>query len=436
MLSDEIKIIEIITHDVRFPTSLENVGTDAVHTDCDYSATYIEILTDYPKLRGIGLTFTIGKGNDLCVSCIDNFKPFILNRTISELEKKMLNIWEQCTNHSQLRWMGPEKGVVHLAVAALFNGIWDLISKYHGKPLWKYVLELDTEDLLEKLSFTYIDDAISRSEAFSMMKYKKANLLNQRQSVTETGFPCYTTAAGWLGYSDEKIAKLIKNALANGWTHFKIKVGQNINRDMKRLELVRQLIGPDNKLMIDANQVWSVTESIEFIKKLQIFDLFFVEEPTNPDDILGFRKIKNAIPDVKLATGEVCHNRVMFKQFLENRSLDFCQIDSCRMASLNEIIPIMLLAAKLNIPIIPHAGGIGLCEYVQHLNIINNLLITNNKIYLSEYAESCADHIQNPAIINRGHYCTPLQPGYSAIIKRRSLKEYIFPSGSYWKSML
>lgn len=430
-----MNIISIKTHDIRFPTSLENLGTDSVHTDCDYSSSYVEILTDNPKLKGIGLTFTIGKGNDLCVQCIDHFKPLIINKTIDEIETNMDIIWRQCTNHSQLRWIGPEKGVVHLAVAALFNGLWDLICKYHRKPLWKYVVELESTSLLDKLSFSYIDDAISKSEAFNIIEEKKKNLTVSQDNILKRGFPCYTTAAGWLGYSNEKMTKLVKNALQNGWTHFKIKVGQDINRDIKRLELVRSLIGPKNILMIDANQVWSVNESIEYINKLKKFDLYFVEEPTSPDDILGFKKIKEAIPNVNLATGEVCQNRVMFKQFLENRSLDFCQIDSCRMASLNEIIPVMLLASKLDIPVIPHAGGVGLCEYVQHLNIINSLIITNNNTQLSEYAESCSEHLENPAVINGGHYTTPLVPGYSAKIKPESIDTYSFPLGSYWSSL-
>ena len=430
-----MKIVSIETHDIRFPTSLENLGTDAVHTDCDYSSSYVEIFTDDPNLKGIGLTFTIGKGNDLCVQCIDYFKPLIINKTIDEIETNMDLIWRQCTNHSQLRWLGPEKGVVHLSVAALFNGLWDLICKYHKKPLWKYIVELDSNNLLDKLSFSYIDDAISKLEAFNIIEEKKKNLTLHQEKIIKYGFPCYTTAAGWLGYSDKKMTKLVKNALENGWTHFKMKVGQDINRDIKRLELVRNLIGPKNILMIDANQVWSVNESIECINKLKKFDLYFVEEPTSPDDILGFKKIKEAIPDINLATGEVCQNRIMFKQFLETRSLDFCQIDRCRMASLNEIIPVMLLASKLNIPIIPHAGGVGLCEYVQHLNIINSLIITNNETQLSEYAESCSEHLENPAVIDNGHYTTPVTPGYSARIKHGSIDAYSFPSGSYWSSL-
>ncbi len=429
-----MKILDIVSSDVRFPTSLENLGTDAVHVDCDYSATYVEIITNNKELRGIGLTFTIGKGNDLCVRCIDNFKYLFVGRSILDIEVNMNSLWRQCTNHSQLRWIGPEKGLVHLAVAALFNGIWDLISKYYKKPLWKYIIELDTDDLLDKLSFTYIDDAISREQSHQIIESKKKKLREVTPSFIENGFPCYTTAAGWLGYSDKKLASLTEKYLLEGWTHFKLKVGQDIERDIRRCRIVREIIGKENFLMVDANQVWSVKESITNINKLKKFDLFFVEEPTSPDDILGFLKIKKAVGSVNLATGEMCQNRVVFKQFLENKSLDFCQIDSCRLASLNEILPVMLLAGKLNIPVIPHAGGVGLCEYVQHLNIINQLICTDNLVRLSEYAESCSEYLENPAIVVNGHYITPQEPGYSAVIKKSFLEYYSFPMGDYWKN--
>jgi len=427
------KIIDIIVKDIRFPTSLDNLGSDSVHVDCDYSAAYVEIFTDDKDLKGIGLTFTIGKGNDLCVACIEYFKPLFLNKNITDIEKNINSLWRSCTNHSQLRWIGPEKGVIQLSVAALFNSLWDLISKYYRKPLWKYIIDLNTEDLLNKLSFTYIDDVITREEAFNIIEDKKNNIQIATQSILKNGFPCYTTAAGWLGYSDEKMIKLTKKYLSEGWTHFKMKVGQDIDRDIHRCQLMREIIGKDNLLMIDANQVWSVKESIKNINKLKEFDLYFVEEPTNPDDILGFKKIKNSVGNVKLATGEMCQNRIVFKQFLENKSLDFCQIDSCRLASLNEIIPILLMSSKLNIPVIAHAGGIGLCEYVQHINIINQLIITNNTTYLSEYADSCSEHLMNPSIIKNGHYVTPMNFGYSAIIKEDSIKNFKFPTGDYWK---
>ena len=427
-----MKVTNIVAQDIRFPTSKENLGTDAVHVDCDYSATYVTIETEDNNLIGIGLTFTIGKGNDLCCKSIDYFKEFIIEKEVTEIERDILLIWEKITNHSQLRWVGPQKGVTHLAAAAFFNAIWDLISKYHKKPLWQYILDLETDELLNKLSFSYLDDVITRDEAANIINNNKKKLPKDTTSLNSTIFPAYTTAVGWLGYSDDKMSKLAKENLNKGWTHFKMKVGQDIERDIHRCKLIRSIIGNDKKLMVDSNQIWSVNETIEYIGKLKEFDIMFYEEPTNPDDILGFKKIKNAHPDVKLATGEMMQNAVMFKQFIENKSLDYCQIDSCRIASINEILPVLLIASKFDIPVIPHAGGVGLCEYVQHLNLINKFIITNNDLSLSEYAESCSEHFENPAIIKDGGYTTPILPGYSVKIKDKSIKEFDYNSGSYW----
>ena len=427
-----MKVIDIKAQDIRFPTSKENLGTDAVHVDCDYSATYVTIRTEDLNLTGIGLTFTIGKGNDLCCKSIDYFKEFILGKKIIEIEEEISSIWEKITNHSQLRWVGPQKGVTHLAAAAFFNAIWDLISKFHKKPLWQYIIDLETDDLLNKLSFSYLDDVITKKEAKKIINDNKKNLPKDTSELNSTVFPAYTTAVGWLGYSDDKMSKLAKENLDKGWTHFKMKVGQDIERDIHRCKLIRSIIGNDKKLMVDSNQIWSVNETIEYIGKLKEFDIMFYEEPTNPDDILGFKKIKNAHPDVKLATGEMMQNAVMFKQFIENKSLDYCQIDSCRIASINEILPVLLIASKFDVPVIPHAGGVGLCEYVQHLNLINKFIITNNSLSLSEYAESCSEHFVNPALINNGGYVTPTIPGYSVIIKDSSIKEFDYNIGTYW----
>ncbi len=427
-----MKVTNIIAQDIRFPTSKENLGTDAVHVDCDYSATYVTIETDENNLAGIGLTFTIGKGNDLCCKSIEYFKEFIIGKEVTELEKDILLIWEKVTNHSQLRWVGPQKGVTHLAAAAFFNAIWDLISKYHNKPLWRYIIDLKTDDLLNKLSFTYLDDVITKNEAANIIDKNKNKLPDDYTSLNTTIFPAYTTAVGWLGYSDDKMSMLAKENLDKGWTHFKMKVGQDIERDIHRCKLIRSIIGEEKKLMVDSNQAWSVKETIEYIGKLKQFDIMFYEEPTNPDDILGFKKIKNAHPDIKLATGEMIQNKVMFKQFIENKSLDYCQIDSCRIASINEILPVLLIASKFNIPVIPHAGGVGLCEYVQHLNLINKFIITNNDLFLSEYAESCSEHFENPAIIKNGGYVTPKLPGYSVKIKDSSLKKFDYNNGTFW----
>lgn len=427
-----MRVTNVKTQDIRFPTSKDNLGTDAVHIDCDYSATYVTIETEDHNLNGIGLTFTIGKGNDLCCQSIEYFKEFILEKEVEEIEKELGIIWEKVTNHSQLRWVGPQKGVTHLAAAAFLNAIWDLISKFYNKPLWRYIIDLETDQLIDKLSFSYLDDVITKKEAAEIINKKKQNLPANLNELNSTIFPAYTTAAGWLGYSDDKMKALVKANLQNGWTHFKMKVGQDIERDIHRCKLVRELIGKENKLMVDSNQIWSVNETIECIEHLKQFDIMFYEEPTSPDDIIGFKKIKDAHPDIKLATGEMIQNKVIFKQFIENQSLDFCQIDSCRIASINEILPVLLIASKFNTPVIPHAGGVGLCEYVQHLNLINKFIITNNDLFLSEYAESCSEHFENPAIIRDGGYVTPVNPGYSVKIKDSSLKEYDYNNGTYW----
>ena len=427
-----MRVTNVKTQDIRFPTSKDNLGTDAVHIDCDYSATYVTIETEDHNLNGIGLTFTIGKGNDLCCQSIEYFKEFILEKEVEEIEKELGIIWEKVTNHSQLRWVGPQKGVTHLAAAAFLNAIWDLISKFYNKPLWRYIIDLETDQLIDKLSFSYLDDVITKKEAAEIINKKKQNLPANLNELNSTIFPAYTTAAGWLGYSDDKMKALVKANLQNGWTHFKMKVGQDIERDIHRCKLVRELIGKENKLMVDSNQIWSVNETIECIEHLKQFDIMFYEEPTSPDDIIGFKKIKDAHPDIKLATGEMIQNKVIFKQFIENQSLDFCQIDSCRIASINEILPVLLIASKFNTPVIPHAGGVGLCEYVQHLNLINRFIITNNDLFLSEYAESCSEHFENPAIIRDGGYVTPVNPGYSVKIKDSSLKEYDYNNGTYW----
>ena len=427
-----LKILDVIVRDIRFPTSTDNIGTDAVHIDCDYSATYVTILTEDNNLNGFGLTFTIGKGNDLCCKTVEHFKSFIINRKIDEIEKNILLLWHQITDHSQLRWLGPQKGVVHLATAAFFNAIWDIISKYHNKPLWKYILDLHPEELINKLSFSYIDDVISADDALNIIEEKKKNLPNNLDKLDSTLFPAYTTAAGWLGYSDEKMKILVNESLKKGWSNFKVKVGQDIERDIHRCTLIRDMIGNEKKLMVDSNQIWNVQESIDYINELKKFNILFYEEPTSTDDILGFRKIKDAHPDVNLATGEMIQNKIIFKQFIENKSLDFCQIDSCRLASLNEIIPVLLMSSKFDIPVVPHAGGVGLCEYVQHINIVNKFLCSNNDFFLCEYADSCWEHFENPSQIINGCYVTPVQNGYSVKIKDNSLNKFDFNTGKYW----
>ena len=428
-----IKITNITVNDVRFPTSKDQTGSDAIHKDPNYSATYITILTSDTNLKGYGITFTLGMGNDIVASCIKNFFPIFSGLTIQEIEKDIGKFWFDCVDHSQLRWLGPEKGVVHLAVSAMFNALWDLIARKNQKPLWKFIVDSEPETIITWLTFKHIEDALTQDEAYNIILDSKKFKRDRIQTILNEGYPSYTTAAGWLGYSDEKVINLCKKYISRGWKHFKVKVGVNLQEDIKRLELIRSTIGNDCSIMIDANQQWSVGQSIKHINKLKEFNILFAEEPTNADDILGFIKIKKGVGDVKLATGEACSNRVMFKQFLESGSMNICQIDSCRLGSINEILSVLLMAHKFNTPVFPHAGGVGLCEYVQHLCMIDYVLINgekDNKVV--EYQDSLHEHFVYPCIIKDGNYMPPLDHGYSIEMKENSVNTFSFPSGEYW----
>ena len=429
-----IKITNITVKDIRFPTSKDLTGSDAIHTDPDYSATYVTIETSENNLKGYGIAFTIGKGNDIVAECIRHYIPLFRGLTFEELEKNIGKLWFDCVDHSQLRWLGPEKGVVHMAVAAIFNALWDLISKKYKKPLWRFIVDSNPEEITNWLTFKYIEDVLSQDEAFNILSENQKFKEERINTILKEGYPAYTTAAGWLGYSNEKIIKLCNEYMKLGWKHFKIKVGNNLDEDIKRLEIIRNTVGDQCSIMVDANQQWSIAQSIKHINAYKKFNLLFVEEPTSPDDVIGFRKIKNAVGDVNLATGEACGGRIMFKQFLEIGAMDICQIDSCRLGSINEIITVLLMAHKLNVPVFPHAGGVGLCEYVQHLCMIDYVLINgqkNNKVV--EYQDSLHEHFKYPCTIKNSNYMPPNDHGYSIEMKEESVKTYIYPDGDYWK---
>tara|TARA_B100000700_G_scaffold142274_1_gene158205 strand:- start:218 stop:1522 length:1305 start_codon:yes stop_codon:yes gene_type:complete len=429
------KITNITVDDVRFPTSKDLTGSDAVHTDPDYSAVYVTVYTSDETLTGYGIAFTIGKGNDIVAECAKHFFPMFIGISTDELENEIGNIWYQCVDHSQLRWLGPEKGVVHMAVAAIFNSLWDLIAKKNKKPLWQFIVESSPDKIINWLTFKNIEDVLTKDEAYKILienqKYKEERI----KKVLDEGYPSYTTAAGWLGYSDEKTVELCKKYTSMGWKHFKVKVGLDLEADVKRLDLIRNTIGNDCFIMVDANQQWSVEQSIKHINAYKKFDLFFVEEPTSPDDVMGFKKIKEAVGDVRLATGEACGGRVMFKQFLESGAMNICQIDSCRLGSINEILTVLLMAHKFSVPVFPHAGGVGLCEYVQHLCMIDFILINGEKDNkFVEYSDALHEHFIYPCNIKNGHYMPPLDHGYSIEMKEKSINEYLFPNGNYWKN--
>ena len=429
------KITKFTVDDIRFPTSKDLTGSDSIHTDPDYSATYVTVFTSDNNLKGFGIAFTIGKGNDIVAACIKHFFPLFIGKTLDELETDIGKLWFQCVDHSQLRWLGPEKGVVHMAVAAIFNSLWDLIAKKNQKPLWQFVVDSKPDTIMEWLTFKYVEDALSKDEAYKILQDSQNTKEDRIQKILNEGYPSYTTAAGWLGYSDEKIIELCKQYMSQGWRHFKIKVGLDLEADVKRLELIRNTIGPDCSIMVDANQQWSVKQSIEHINAYKKFNLLFVEEPTSPDDVMGFAKIKKEVGSVRLATGEACGGRIMFKQFLESGAMNVCQIDSCRLGSINEILTVLLMAHKFNVPVFPHAGGVGLCEYVQHLCMIDYVLINgekDNKVV--EYQDSLHEHFIYPCKINKGNYMPPQDLGYSIEMKENSVNEFVYPNGVYWKN--
>jgi len=428
-----IIITKITVDDIRFPTSEDSTGSDAIHSDPDYSAAYVTIYTSDDNLRGYGMTFTLGKGNDIVAACVKHFFPLFIGLSVDDIEKNIGKLWYDCVDHSQLRWLGPEKGVVHMATSAIFNALWDLIAKKSNKPLWKYIVEQDPDQIMNWLVFKYIEDTLSKEEAYNFLVESQKNKSERIEVLLREGYPSYTTAAGWLGYSNEKIVNLCEKYISMGWKHFKVKVGTNIEEDVKRLEIIRSVIGKECSIMVDVNQQWSTEQAIKHINAYKKFDLLFVEEPTSPDDVMGFKKIKDAVGNIKLATGEACDSRIMFKQFFELGAIDVCQIDSCRLGSINEIVTILLMAHKFNIPVFPHAGGVGLCEYVQHLCMIDYVLVTGEKDNkLVEYADSLHEHFVYPCKINNGNYMPPLDAGYSIEMKADSVKTFFFPNGNYW----
>jgi L-fuconate dehydratase len=429
------KILHCTARDIRFPTSRTLDGSDAMNPDPDYSAAYVVLETDHPAgLAGHGLTFTIGRGTELCVTAIELLAHHVVGRTMQEIAADMAGFWRSLVADSQLRWLGPEKGVVHLATAALVNAVWDLYSKVEGKPLWKLLADMSPEQLVACIDFRYIEDALSPEEAIDILRINLPTRPAREVEMLREGFPAYTTSAGWLGYSDEKIRGLAQQALAAGFTHLKLKVGGDPASDLRRARIVREAIGPDRRLMLDANQVWGVEQAIEAAHRLAEVDPWWLEEPTSPDDILGLQRIREAIAPIGIATGEHVHNRVMFKQLLQAGAVDFCQIDSCRLGGVNEVLAVLLLASKFGVPVCPHAGGVGLCEYVQHLAIFDYIAVgasLENRV--CEYVDHLHEHFVDPVRVVGGRYRAPSKPGYSAEMKPESLSTYEFPLGSAWE---
>ena len=430
-----ITITGVEIKDVRFPTSKSLDGSDAMNPDPDYSAAYVILKTDHPeKLEGHGLTFTIGRGNELCVAAIESLSYLVVGKTLESFTQNMGDFWKMITGDSQLRWLGPEKGVIHLATGAVVNAVWDLCAKAAGKPLWKLLADMSPEELVNCIDFTYITDALTPTEAIELLKSKQETKQERIDDLLQNGYPAYTTSAGWLGYSDDKMRRLCRDAKEEGFKHMKIKVGSDLKDDMRRAAIIREEIGDDLQLMMDANQKWDVDEAIKNMKHLAKFNPYWIEEPTSPDDVLGHAKIAQAVSPIKVATGEHCQNRVMFKQLMQAGAIDICQIDSCRVGGVNEILAILLMAAKFKIPVCPHAGGVGLCEYVQHLSMIDYIAISGSKENrIIEFVDHLHEHFIDPVVIKNGAYMAPKMAGYSITMKEESLTNYEFPVGKIWK---
>ena len=421
------KIVKLTTYDLRFPTSDNLDGSDAMNPDPDYSAAYVILETDDSSLTGHSFAFTLGRGNDLCCEAIKALQHLVIGVDLNWIEKNQSAFSRRMTSDTQLRWVGPEKGIIHMASGAIINAVWDILAKYKKKPLWKLISDMSPKQISDCIDFRYITDFLNEDEAISILSAHQ-NTKSRRVSILEKeGYPCYVTSAGWLGYSDEKLKRLCLEAKVKGFEYVKLKVGKNLKDDMRRLDIARTTLGPDIKIMIDANQVWEVDQAIKWMKCLAEFNPYFIEEPTSPDDIIGHKKIKEAIYPIKVATGEAVQNRIIFKQLISENAIDIVQVDACRMGGLNEVLAVQLMAAKNNLPVWPHAGGVGLCEYSQHLAMIDYLCISGRKNeQVIEYVDHLHEHFLNPCIIKNAAYMLPKESGFSVEMKPDTLKKHLF----------
>ena len=421
------KIVKLTTYDLRFPTSDYLDGSDAMNPDPDYSAAYVIIETDQSSLKGHSFAFTLGRGNDLCCNAIKALQHLVIGLDLNWIRDNQSAFSRRMTSDSQLRWVGPEKGIIHMASGAIINAVWDILSKLDNKPLWQLVSDMNAEQISNIIDFRHITDFLNQDEAFEILKSHQKTKLDRVSILENEGYPCYVTSAGWLGYSDKKLQRLCLEAKDNGFEYVKLKVGKDLKDDMRRLEIARTTLGPDIKIMIDANQVWEVDQAIKWMKSLAEFDPYFIEEPTSPDDIIGHKKIKDAIYPIKVATGEAVQNRVIFKQLISEKAIDIVQVDACRMGGLNEVLAVQLMASKQGLPVWPHAGGVGLCEYSQHLAMIDYLCISGRRDeQVIEYVDHLHEHFLNPCQIKNAAYMLPKESGFSVEMKPSTLVSNLF----------
>ena len=426
------RITSLTTYDVRFPTSRGRHGSDAMNPEPDYSAAYVVIGTD-AGIGGHGFAFTIGRGNDILVAAIQTLEPYVAGYSLDETVADMGELSRRMVHDSPLRWLGPEKGVMHMAIAAVLNAVWDLKARLEGKPLWQLLAGMSPEELVDLVDFRYLSDALSRDEALAILRAAQRSRAERERELLASGYPAYATSPGWLGYSDTRLAGLARRAVADGFGQIKLKVGANLEDDRRRLRIARQAVGPGIRVAVDANQRWDVAEAIEWVRALTPYDLWWVEEPTSPDDVLGLASIRRAVTPVRIATGEHVPNRVMFKQLLQAQAIDVLQLDAARVGGVNENVAILLLAAKFGVPVCPHAGGVGLCELVQHLAMFDLVAVSGSaRDRAIEYVDHLHEHFVDPVVIRGGRYMAPRAPGFSAEMRPASIRRYTYPTGAAW----
>jgi L-fuconate dehydratase len=429
-MTEVISAVEAV--DVRFPTSRELDGSDAMNPEPDYSAAYVTVRTSSGQ-EGYGLTFTVGRGNDVQVAAVRALAGLVDGLPLQDVLTDLGGFSRRLTGDSQLRWLGPHKGAIHMAAAAIVNAIWDLYARREGKPVWRLLAEMSPSQLVDLVDFRYLEDALTREEALEILRRAEPGRAQRLQHLLERGFPAYTTTPGWLGYTDEKLVRLAKQAVADGFNLIKLKVGADPDADVRRLRLAREAVGPDIRIAIDANQAWGVNQAIAWLAPLAAYDPYWIEEPTSPDDVLGHAAIRRAVAPIKVAAGEHIHNQVMFKQFLQANAIDILQMDASRVAGVTENIAILLLAAKYGVPVCPHAGGVGLCEMVQHLSMFDYVAVsgtTDGRVI--EYVDHLHQHFVDPVVIRDGHYVAPTSPGLGARMHPESVAAYRYPDGPRW----
>ncbi|MER5461326.1 enolase C-terminal domain-like protein [Streptomyces sp. NPDC002668] len=426
-------VTEFEVHDIRFPTSEQLDGSDAMNPDPDYSAAYV-VMRATDGAEGHGFVFTIGRGNDVTAAAIEALRPYVVGRPAPRTAADLAALHYDLTHDSQLRWLGPEKGVMHMAAGAVVNAAWDLAAKRAGQPVWEFLASMSSEELVALVDFRYLTDALTRDEALAILRAAEPGRAERAGNLRESGYPAYTTSPGWLGYSDEKLVKLAREAVADGFGQIKLKVGADLDDDVRRLKLARAAVGPSVRIAVDANQRWDVADAVRWMTALAPYEPHWIEEPTSPDDILGHAAVRAGQP-VKVATGEHAANRVVFKQLLQAGAVDFVQIDAARVAGVNENIAILLLAAKYGVPVCPHAGGVGLCELVQHLAMFDYVAVSGSwEDRVIEYVDHLHEHFADPAVIASGRYVAPRAPGFSARMLPESIAAHRYPQGPVWQA--